>query len=195
LDKASDLSEVNCWPGNQVPLSEPSIPLLHEFTDILNDARDERPIQTFLAANPVILRTLVPPSRSFWCFDRPKFGSQYIPDFLACCHDSTGYNWTLIELESPVKTALNSRGRMSSGLTEAIGQISDWKMWLRKNIAYANAELGFREICAECHCVIVIGRRMQLNHKFIGQYRELSRDGISVMTYDRIVDSAKSIAK
>jgi hypothetical protein len=195
LGKPFNSPDDDCWPENRVPSAEPSAPLVEELISILNDARDERPIQALLAANPLILRALLPPSRCFWCFDRPKFGNQYIPDFLICCQDSTGHNWTVVELESPVKTALNARGRMSSGLTEAIGQIHDWRIWLRKNIAYAHAELGFKDICAECSCIIIIGRRAQLNHKFINQYRELSGKDLKIITYDRLVDSAKSIAK
>jgi hypothetical protein len=84
---------------------------------------------------------------------------------------------------------------MSSGLTEAIGQIHDWRIWLRKNIAYAHSELGFKDICAESNCVIIIGRRNLLNPKFINQYRELSRNGLQIMTYDRLVDLAKSLSK
>ena len=195
MGKTSDLSDEKNWQANHVPLSEPSIALVEEFINILNDASDERPLQSLLSVNPVILRALLPPSRCFWCFDRPKFGNQYIPDFIICCKDSTGFKWTLIELESPVKTALNARGRMSSGLTEAIGQIHDWRIWLRRNIAYAHAELGFNEINAECPCVIVIGRRAQLNPKLISQYRELSSSDLAIMTYDRLIDSARRMAR
>lgn len=195
MQKPPDLSVEGNWPENLVCLAEPSVPLVEEFAGILNDASDERPLQTFLASNPVILRTLLTPSRCFWCFDRPRFGGQYIPDFILCNQDSTGFNWTLIELESPIKAALNTRGRMTAGLTEAIGQIHDWRIWLRKNIAYAHAELGLKEINAECPCIVVIGRRSQLNHKFISQYRELSSKDIKVMSYDRLVDSAKCLAK
>jgi hypothetical protein len=163
---------LDLWPQNAISLTEPSTQLLDEFTYILNDASDEKPLQIFLSKNPIILRVLLPSARYFWCFDRPKFGNQYIPDFLLCCEFSTGYNWTLVEIESPTKNALNSRGRMSSSLTEAIGQINDWRIWLRKNIAYSHAELGFNGIDAECPAIIIIGRRALLNRKHINQYKE-----------------------
>jgi hypothetical protein len=183
------------WPQNIVSLTAPSTALVDEFVHILNDAPDEKPLQQFLAKNSVILRMLFPPSPSFWSFNRLKFGCQYIPDFLLCAYNSAGFNWTLVELESPLKTALNARGRMGAALTEAIGQINDWRIWLRRNIAYAHEELGLKGINAECHCVIVIGRQSRLNPKHINHYRELSRDHLAVMTYDRLVDSARSTAK
>jgi hypothetical protein len=183
------------WPKNLVSLKVPTASLVEEFVRILNDARDEKPIQHFLVKNSVILRTLFPPSRSFWVFDRLKFGNQYVPDFLLCTQLSTGFNWSLIELESPLKMALNSRGRMSSALTEAVGQINDWRIWLRRNIAYAHEELGLKGINAESHSVIIIGRQTRLNPKHINQYAELSKNHLTIMTYDRLVDSAKSIAK
>jgi len=195
LRKPPNLACHNLWPEHSVPLTQPSRLLVEEFLHILNDARDEKPLQKFLNGNPVILRTLLPSSRSFWSFDRLRFGSQYVPDFLLCCQFSTGFNWTLVELESPLKMALNSKGRMTSTLTEALGQINDWRIWLRRNIAYAHEELGLKGINAESPCIIIIGRQTRLNSKHINQYRELSRDKLTVMTYDRLVDSAKSIAR
>lgn len=184
-----------CWRENSVALTEPSVALVNEFGAILDDARAENPLQIFLANNPVILRSLLPPSRKFWCFDRPRFGNQFIPDFLLCSEYSTGYNWTPVELESPTKRALISNGRISAALAEAIGQINDWRIWLRKNISYTHAELGFKELDAECSSIIVIGRRAQLDPKNICRYRELSKNNLTVMTFDRVVDSARTVAK
>lgn len=195
MNKLLNPPALNPWPQNATSLTEPSISLIGEFESILNDARDEKPLQIFLLKNPVLLRSLLPSARYFWCFDRPKFGNQYIPDFLLCCEFSTGYLWTLVEIESPIKKALNSKGRMSSALTEAIGQISDWRIWLRKNISYAHDELGFNGIDAECPAIIIIGRRAVLKHNHINQYRELSKNNTMVMSYDRLIDSVINLAK
>lgn len=195
MDNSAKRTSQDFWSENLVGLTEPSNDLVHEFIAILNDASDERPLQAILSKNPVLMRALLPPSRCLWCFDRPRFGSEYIPDFLLCYEYSTGLNWILIELENPTKTALNSNGRMSSALIEAIGQIDDWRIWLRQNIAYAHSQLGLKEINAECPSIIIIGRRVQLNPKHINRYKELSKNNLTVMTYDRLVGSAKSIAK
>jgi len=89
------------WPSNLVLNDAPTIDLVNELARAVEDAKDERLLQTILAANPVLLRPLVPSAPDVWCFDRPKFGSELIPDFLLCYRNSMGFNWIMVELESP----------------------------------------------------------------------------------------------
>ena len=124
-------------PHNLVTSKVPSLAVVDEFARVVEDAKDERPLQRFLAANPVLLRALLPSVPEFWCFDRPRFGSELIPDFLLCYRNSAGLNWTLVELESPTKKVFNRNGRVSAAFSEAKGQVDDWRIWLRQNIAYA----------------------------------------------------------
>lgn len=183
------------WPDKYVLLQEPSTANVDDFECILNSAQDERPLQEFLAAHPCFLRLQLPSAQDVWCWDRPRLGAELIPDFLLCRRDSTGFRWTMVELESPAKPALNQSGRPSGKLNEAIGQIRDWRIWLRDNISYARTQLGFKGIEGECDALAVIGRRTQLDTNRVQRYRELSRDGIAVMSYDRILDTARKHAR
>lgn len=162
------------------------------LTDTLADAEDERPLQTFFAAHPHLLRSLLLPGNSAWCFDRPRFGAELIPDFLLCTHSSSGYLWVMVELESPRKAPLTAAGLPSRKLNEALAQIRDWRAWLRANIAYAQTQLRFTDIDAECLAFVVIGRRSHIPPNRLVQYRELTTSNTIVMTYDRLVDSIRT---
>lgn len=177
------------WPAAYIDATAPSPLQLSGFEATLATAKDEGPLQIFLAASPAILRTLLPSAADAWCFDRPKLGSEFIPDFLLCHRNSLGYNWTLVELESPSKSALTKGGRPGAKLTEALGQIRDWRHWLRENIAYARSALGLEGIHAEITAHVLIGRRKHLDPKHMARYQELSlSSGASVLSYDRLLD-------
>ncbi len=165
---------------------EPSVNL---FRDTLDDAVDEKPMQTFLASHPHLLTCLLPPGRDAWCWDRPRFGSESIPDFLLCTRNSTGFEWVMVELERPTVSPLTQAGLPSTKLREAQAQIQDWRIWLRDNIAYAQRQLGFEGLTADVQGVIVIGRRTSIDLKYAKRWRELSADRTRIMTYDRLIDS------
>jgi len=183
------------WSANLVTNLNPTIQLVNEFERAVQDAHDERTLQTILAANPILLRSLLPSTMRVWCFDRPKFGSELVPDFLLCYHNSMGFNWVMVEIESPIKKVLNANGRRSAALTEALGQVDDWRIWLRQNIAYANQQLGFSQIDAECRAIIVIGRRHHVEPKHALIYRQLSDHCNQIMSYDRLIEIARNVAE
>jgi hypothetical protein len=165
---------------------EPSLTL---FRDTLDDAIDERPMQTFFASHPHLLECLLPLGREAWCWDRPRLGSESIPDFLLCTRNSTGFDWIMVELESPSVTPLTQAGLPTAKLREAQGQIQDWRIWIRDNIAYAQTQLGFQGLTAEAQAVIVLGRRSAINLKHAKKWREISTSNTRIMTYDRLIDS------
>jgi hypothetical protein len=176
------------WPEHYVLATTPSVADLDALNTVIADARSEQPLQEFLAARPVILRCIVPPAPDVWLFDRRKLGSEFIPDFLVAYRNSVGINWVLVELESPAAQTLTGRGRPAAKLNEALGQLRDWRIWLRQNIAYAHAQLGLRGIDAEAAGIVIIGRRSGLKPANVGRYRELSNTTETIMSYDRLAD-------
>lgn len=180
------------WIERYVQQARPSNANVVQLEAVLADARDEAPLQGVLAQTPSLLRTLLPSATDVWCFDRPQLGSEFIPDFLLCYRNSRGFNWVLVEIESPTKPPLNKAGRIAVKLNEAQGQISDWRIWLRQNISYAQSQLGLRQIDAEIPAVIIIGRRYMIESKNAARYRELSNGSTQVMTFDRLIDAAKA---
>ncbi|MBE9566271.1 MAG: DUF4263 domain-containing protein [Proteobacteria bacterium] len=178
------------WPENYIPPSTPAEADVARLESLLADARDEVPLQGVLADCPVLLRGLIPSSADAWYFPKPPLGNQFVPDFLLCHRNSLGFNWTLVELESPTAPILTRAGVIAAKLNDAQRQVRDWRIWLRDNIAYARGELGFAQIDAECPSVIIIGRRHAIGRGNVQRYRELSDSRDRVMTYDRFVEAA-----
>lgn len=178
------------WPEHCcIEASCPSGAELDHFRSILIDARDERPVQNFFGAHPHLLACFLPPGRGMWCFDRPRFGSELIPDFLLCTESSEGKRWVMVELESPTKRALTQAATPSKALNQALMQVDDWRIWIRANIAYAQHTLGFSGLDAECPAIVVIGRRDAVHPRHAARYRELSNDRTMIMSYDRLLDA------
>lgn len=176
------------WPEHRCSRSASPPALVAEFDSILADAEDERPLQTFFAGHPQILTCLLPPGHDAWVFDKSRLGGEFIPDFLLCTRNSLGFEWVAVELESPTRPPLLVSGRPSAKLNEGLGQIRDWRGWLRQNIAYAQSTLKYTDLNAECRGAVIIGRRSAIEQSRVSQYRELSDELTSVMTYDRLRD-------
>ena len=178
------------WPERYVEHRHPSKVNIRDYSSILENARDERPLKEYLAQVPVFLRQLVPSSADFWCFDRPSLGGELIPDFLLCYRNSRGFNWVYLELGSPTKAPLIKSGRPSAKLNEALGQISDWRNWLRDNISYARDHLKLKQIDAEAQGIVIISRRSDIDPKHAIRYRALSSNNTFVMSYDRLLETS-----
>jgi len=166
-----------------------------ELQRIVDAAYDERPIQHWFENHPATLIHLLSGSASGWVFGRPRLGSEFIPDLMICNLDSRGYQWHLIELESPRYSVLTQKAEQSAVLTHAVQQIRDWRIWLRNNVQYAQNELGYRELDAEFKGYVVLGRRKGMNKTERARYRELSRDGLTVMTYDRLIEGVSTLIR
>lgn len=177
------------WPTKRCPEPRNLGRLFEQFDTTLNEATDERPLQEFLAAHPYFLAQLLPPGSGAWCFDRPRFGSEHIPDFLLCTQTSNGYQWVLVELESPATAILTGQGVPAKKLNEALTQVRDWRGWLRQEISYAQGTLGYLNLNVGARAFVVIGRRDSLNAKHARRYAELSTAETTVMTYDRLRES------
>jgi hypothetical protein len=167
---------------------EPAAETIDDFERVLADAPDERSLQTFLACFPVLLVPLAPVGGDVWCLDRPRLGSEFVPDFLLASITSVGFRWAMVELESPNEKPLTKSGLPAKKLAEALKQIRDWRTWLTDNVAYARGELGLKDIEADCPAHIVIGRRGTLDPKQAKTYGALSTDRTTIMSYDRLLE-------
>ena len=183
------MSVDNYWPQNRCAHGAAPASALVALQSVLGDAHDERPVQLFLAAHPHLLTGILPMGRDAWCFDRPRLGSEFIPDFLLCTDTSAGMQWCMVELESPAHSPLTQAGIPTQKINHALAQVRDWRGWLRANIAYAQNALAFRGLDAECHAYVVIGRRHAISPRHATRYRELSDSRTTIMTYDRLLDA------
>jgi hypothetical protein len=92
---------------------------------------------------------------------------------------------------------LTKKGQPTARFTHAMQQVRDWRIWLRKNIQYAQNQLGYIGLDSEFEAIIVMGRRKDLNPEHHEKYRELSNEKVQVMSYDRMIEytigSARSL--
>jgi hypothetical protein len=178
------------WPNNYIYGSKeilfPSTKVLNEYCDFLDKKCSENTIHKFIKKNPSLLAYMMHGGKGNWLFSKPKFGCEYIPDFIMCTQDSAGFHWALVELESPNKKVLRNNGQQTSYLSNAIKQINEWRIWLRNNISYAHYQLEFFDIDAECPALIVMGRRKYITPELKDYYRELSNGNLKIMSYDRL---------
>ena len=175
------------WPDKGVLWLQVDPQLVTRLEATIEEATSEAPIHEFLERNPVLLAQMLNGGHGRWIFSKPRLGAEHIPDFMLCEKDSAGYHWTLLELESPCLSPLTKSGEQCAKLTHAIQQVRDWRLWLRKNIQYAQQELGFIDLCADFGGVVVIGRRRTLNDEHRERYRELSDEKITIMSFDRLL--------
>ncbi|MFY9622477.1 MAG: Shedu anti-phage system protein SduA domain-containing protein [Pyrinomonadaceae bacterium] len=193
LSSSGGHNQAEPWPEQFISLAQldPDQPI--ELKRIVNAALDERPVQKYCEQNPAVLLPFLGGVDRGWVFGRPKLGAEFVPDFMLSCLDSGGYHWHLIELENPTYTALTQQAAQNARLTHAVQQILDWRIWLRRNIQYAQVELGYRDLDAEFESSIVMGRRKEMTRSQKDRYRELSRDRIRIMTYDRFLERIATI--
>lgn len=183
------------WPDNFTMWLRDLAKYPDELRNIIEAAQDERPIQNYIEENPVVLSLTLSAGHGRWVFPKPKLGSEYVPDFMLCGRDSRGFHWQVVELESPRFKVLTQKGEPTARLTHARHQIDQWRIWLRKNIQYAQNELGYIHLDEKFVGVIIIGRRHMLDQRFREYYRELSNDKVRIMSYDRLIDKVVEAAK
>ena len=107
---------------------------VQELEAVLEGAPDERELQTFFASHPyALVLGVLGQRRTAWVLDRPRFGAEYIPDFLIGMRDSLGPTWMLVELESPTADPLRKDGSIRDTLHHAVEQIQDYRRWLGRN--------------------------------------------------------------
>jgi hypothetical protein len=162
----------------------------------IDSARDEKPVQKCLERYPGLLARIAGLT-SYGTFLRwqVRFGSQLVPDFLLAVADSSGVNWTLIELESPKAKVGIQKGRFAGKAREGIQQIEDWREWLMANLDYARRSpeedgLGLPGIRPESPGIVVIGRREAAASASVNvRQRLLEQRNIALHSYDWLLDA------
>ena len=169
-----------------------------ELRAILDENPKEPEMQKFLEANDKFLVQAMGGGHGRYQFSQKKLGSEYIPDFLIAEMSSIGIEWHAVEIESPRAKVHRKDGLPTSGLHHAIGQINDWRNWLRDNLDYARRRksqngLGLIGIDDRVPGLILMGRRGEFPERF-NQYRRTlrDRDQILVHTYDWLLQVADS---
>ena len=158
---------------------------------------DESAMHCFLENNPKFLVQALSGGHGRYQLSKPRLGGEYVPDFLVAQMSSIGLEWFAVELESPKKEAHRQDGLQTSDLTQAIGQIRNWRSWLMNNIGYARRPeeqdgLGLIGIDNRVPGLILIGRRHE-SHPDYNEFRRqmIDRERIVIHSYDWLVEVAR----
>lgn len=171
---------------------------IEEFELILDKATDERPLQDVLEKHPYILGALLGRTPRY-IIPRPRLGDSYIPDFLLVDVDSSGAQWTFVELESPSANIYIKNGKeFSSNARTGIAQVKEWRRWAASNRDLAwrsrsNGGLGFPDIDENALGLVIVGRDNSLLEEGNPLRRQLkSENRIELRSYDGILAQVRN---
>lgn len=166
--------------------------VIADYMTALEAAKLEAPMQKFLAQHPYLISQMTDYAAPLckWVKDHPKLGKEYEPDFMTCRIDSLGLRWTLIEIQKPEARLLNSQGRLSEDLNEALGQIDEWRTWIAENGEYARKD--YPGLYPDASGLIIIGRAEKITDRERKRARALEvQYRIEIRSYDAIARQAR----
>ena len=184
--RSDDLEEFAVWR----PVTEEAIQALE---DVIDSAKDERPVQKFLESNPHLLTALLGGKERF-CIPQKRLGAEFIPDFVLGDVDSMGVRWILVELETPrSRIYLKGGKQLDEFARKGKDQIIDWRGWLTSNIDYAQRPrgkegLGLPDISNYSEGLVLVGRSALMPRTTDAARKELRySSNIRVHSYDRLL--------
>lgn len=163
----------------------------------LDSATRESDMQTYLEAHPHMLIQHLGGGHGRWVIPQKRLGAEFVPDFVIGQRDSMGFEWQIVELESPIARLFTKKGDPTQALTHAIRQITDWRTWLTPNQGYAarpreKSGLGLTDISNRAPGLIIIGRRSSLDAATHERRRQMcAQTQIAIHTYDWLMSAAR----
>jgi len=172
-----------------------------KFDLVLGSAQDEAPIQRFLQEHPGFVVQPLRGGHGRWAVPLLRLGAEFVPDFVLAENSSIGFEWTLVELESPRARFFNRRGDPTQTVVHGIRQVSDWRAWLVNNVDYARRPrhqngLGLVDIRPDCAGWVILGRERDLtteDRKHRAAFQP--PPGMHVRTYDWLARVARRTAE
>ena len=167
------------------------------FDRKLARATREQDMQAFLECEPIMLLQHLGGGDGRWVIPRKRLGAEHVIDFIIGERDSAGWGWQAVELKSPRARMFKKNGDPGAGLTHAIRQIQDWRAWLTKNIAYAQAArdhhgLGLTDIRPDLSGLVLIGRSASVDRMTNSRRRQMEAElNIQIQPYDFLLDNAR----
>lgn len=171
---------------------------VQQLVAIIENSDKEEEVQQFLQSHPTILTHHLGGGGGRYCIPKKSLGGMFIPDFLIADLSSSGLNWYAVELENPKARMFNRNGDPSRYLNHAVKQVRDWRDWLKNNLNEASKlkqskGLGLVGIEPELECLILIGRRRDIDEGLIDTRRRMNREiNGEIHTYDWLIEQAKN---
>jgi hypothetical protein len=182
-----------------------------EWTALLNrnSPPSEKEIQTFLEMHP----SMVPGAFGFvggesghyprlcGLITQPSLPSydRRVPDFMWLAQSSDTEEPVLIEIEAPSKRWFTKNGKPTAALTQALHQITDWKVWFDtpRNVeafkAFYGLDLGWHARRLRPSYLLIYGRRAEANadSSRTRQRGYLFPENVFGRTFDRLQPNPK----
>jgi hypothetical protein len=208
MNKITFLLSNNSWSyEKQIALNKYSVneeldPIkIQRFKDELGKAKDEYPLQKTIEEFPSLLVSILTGSPKY-LIPKPRFGSQYVPDFLIADVDSSGIRWILVEFETPMSSiSIRNCKDFDQYARKGISQILEWREWLTNNLAYADRDikqdgLGLTGIRPDCDGLLIIGKRSLIKSPLRAlRNREWTSNKIRIRTYDGLIESSENLLR
>lgn len=185
------------FPDLFVPWDEITPDEMAAFESALDGARDEHDMQRFLEDHRRMLIQHLVGGRGAWVIPKKRLGSEHETDFVIAQKASDGFVWYAVELERPQAKTFNKNGDPSAALTHALRQISDWRIWLSRNLDYAarsreRSGLGLIDIYPDLEGLIIMGRDAEVDQRTTALRREWVRaHRVKIETYDSLLYDAR----
>jgi hypothetical protein len=183
---------IQYWSSLRGPLKSIVDGVVDDWNSLLDDSSaKEQAYQAFLRENAGF--TLVDRFGCVLAISQLRFGADLVSDFvLAHERGSLGFQYDLVEIESPHTPAFTSAGRPSARLSEALQQIRDWKQWISVNRALAKQMFPSKEFqlmdIASFSFKIFIGRRSD-SQQYKNKLLQLGQEsGVEIRSFDSISD-------
>ena len=181
--------------------------VLTEWAGVLSDDnQDEKSIQHFFEQHPCMLPGVfglgLTPSGHYpfpaAAISQPALPglTRKVPDFMWLATDTGNIYPVLIEIERPSKPWYTLKGKQSDYLTQALGQLAEWKVWFSRpeNVPqftdyYRLPPEWVRSRRIKPLYVLIYGRRKEatISDQLSQKTGHLSRENEYLMTFDRLI--------
>ena len=142
-----------------------------------------------------------------YLFPEFQLGNSYKADYLIMGKSSGGYEFVLVELESPYGKITLKDGQLGEEFRDGISQLEDWRRWLPTNYSsfgeimrkHKNKSLDLPEEfytldMSRFHYVVIAGRRSDFKDKtYIIKRERKKTDDINIIHYDSLFDFSNNL--
>ncbi|MCX6315956.1 MAG: DUF4263 domain-containing protein [Bacteroidetes bacterium] len=193
MKRKGDLIELdNAYLSNWDSLNQPVHPLkktiLKDWKDLLAADLKEEAYHKFLSEHAGFFFKQDYPDNIV--ISKMKFGADFVSDFVICYDKgSDGFEYELIELETPASALFTKYDKIAARLNSAIQQIQSWRAWLLKHSGSIKNIFPSNRYDIDGYLnlkyTIIIGKREAMSDYQIKSRNLLSVNlGISIRSFD-----------
>jgi Shedu protein SduA, C-terminal len=195
-------------------LDKSKVAVVKRFESLLDTEPNERQVLDFVKNYNAYFMVGSIPNAEFnfghqklFLFPEFQLGTSHVADYVLVGRSSDGYEFVLVELESPTGSIVLRDGNFGDAIRKGLNQTRDWAEWLESNFGnlrevFNKSKSPEHELPEEfvsydktrIHFVVVAGRRHDFNDRTRRRAREESQSrDVCILHYDNIVGYAHDI--